>query len=89
MQPVLIAGSAVKTEIGNFKLGSAVFIIVRSQKIESHMKQRYLQLQFIMVKSVQPFKNGHLSSSNVHLGKGIRFSCLALFYKIFGSFLIH
>lgn len=37
MQPVLIAGSAVKTEIGNFKLGSAVFI-VRSQKIESHMK---------------------------------------------------
>lgn len=38
MEPVLIAGSAVKTEIGNFKLGSAVFIIVRSQKIESHMK---------------------------------------------------
>ena len=38
MQPVLIAGSAVKTEFGNFKLGSAVFIIVCSQKIESHMK---------------------------------------------------
>lgn len=38
MRPVLIAGTAVKTEIGNFQLESAVFIIVRYQNIESHMK---------------------------------------------------
>jgi len=42
MQPVLIAGSAVKTEIGNFKLGSAVFIIVRYENIESDTKTALL-----------------------------------------------
>ena len=71
----------LKLEISNWGQRSSSYYVPKKSK--ATWKQRYLQLQIIMVKSVQPFKNGHLSAANVHLGKGTRFSCLALFLQNF------